>query len=143
MEKESVLLTIRGTQQFEEEAPQTIELTTGGTMEGEAEHWTISYIESELTGLAGAVTTFEVTPGKVVLERSGSVNSRMVFVEGEQSESLYDVGDGALLIHVTATKVEIALDEMGGHFCVCYAIDIEQSAQGKVEYYIKVQKREA
>lgn len=53
-----------------------------GTMEFRDGGWDITYEESELTGLAGVITTFRVEPGKVTLNREGALNSRMLFQEG-------------------------------------------------------------
>ena len=44
--------------------------------------WDISYEESAMTGLEGVTTTFRVEPGKVVLSRTGTLQSKMVFQEG-------------------------------------------------------------
>ena len=80
--KRDVVLSIQGRQRYGEQEPETIELVTEGTMEFRDGGWDITYEESELTGLAGVVTTFRVEPGKVTLNRKGALNSRMLFQEG-------------------------------------------------------------
>ena len=71
--KRDVVLSIQGRQRYGEQEPETIELVTGGTMEFRDGGWDITYEESELTGLAGVVTTFRVEPGKVTLNREGAL----------------------------------------------------------------------
>ena len=50
--KRSVILHIRGSQRYEDQEPEIIELTTEGIMEFSHGGWDISYEESELTGLS-------------------------------------------------------------------------------------------
>lgn len=138
MKKRDVVLTIHGTQRIDGEQPQEMELTTDGTMTAEADRYIVTYTESELTGLDGTVTTFEVWPNKVVLTRTGAVNSRMVFIPGTVDKSLYDMGFGALLMEVRARRIEAALNEDGGYFVIDYTIRLEQSYAGRMHYRIDV-----
>ena len=48
--KQAVTLMIRGRQQYPEQEPEIIELTTEGTMELRNGGWDITYEESALTG---------------------------------------------------------------------------------------------
>ena len=89
-----VLIAIRGTQHTDGEEPQVIELTTDGTLTAEDGVLTVSYRESEMTGLDGVITTFRVENDRVILQRDGDLNSTMTFIEGEKTESLYDMGFG-------------------------------------------------
>ena len=101
MEK-NVVLAIRGTQRYEEQEPEVIELVTEGTMVFRNGGWDISYEESALTGLEGVTTTFRVEPGKVILTRTGKLNSQMVFQQGVPHESLYQMEFGTLMLTVEA-----------------------------------------
>ena len=112
--KRDVVLSIRGRQAYQDQEPETIELVTEGVLERQAEGWRISYEESDLTGMQGVTTTFLIEPGKITLDRTGSLNSRMVFQEGVYHESLYQMEFGALMITVCAAKVSYAITEAGG-----------------------------
>lgn len=138
--QKDVWLIISGTQSADGEPPQTVELATAGTLRTEAGHYEVSYVESELTGMEGVVTTFSLYPGRVVLSRSGAVSSRMVFVVGEVDKSLYDMGFGALLMEVRARRVEVSMSDSGGCFDLDYTVDIEQSAAVRIEYHIEVRE---
>ena len=96
--KRDVVLSIQGRQHYGDQEPETIELVTEGTMEFRDGGWDITYEESELTGLAGVVTTFRVEPGKVMLNREGALNSRMLFQEGVAHDSLYQMEYGTLMM---------------------------------------------
>ncbi len=133
-----VILSIRGSQHYLEQEPEVIELVTGGTMEYRDGGWDISYEESDLTGLKGVTTTFRVVPGCITLTRTGLLNSEMVFQEGVFHESLYQMEFGALMITVCANKVAYALTEQGGTVDLTYAIDIENTAAGFIEYHLDI-----
>ena len=133
-----VMLHIRGTQNYQDQDPEIIELTTEGIMQKQKEVWEISYEESDLTGLAGVTTTFRVGPRGVVLKRTGSIENQMIFMEGRKHESLYRLDFGALMLTVKATKVESALTEQGGTVDIHYNIEIEDTNAGTVEYHVAV-----
>lgn len=139
--KKEVLLTIRGQQSYAEQEPEVIELVTEGSLEKVAEGWKLTYEESDLTGLQGVTTTFLVEPGKITLSRKGPLSSQMVFKEGQFHESLYQMDFGALMITVCASKVQYDLSENGGTIDLTYAIEIEQSAAGYIEYHLDIQTK--
>ena len=131
-----VILSISGTQRFGEDAPETTELVTEGELERRDGALILSYEESELTGMEGTVTTFRIAPPVITLQRTGAVESKMVFTEGVEDRSLYDMGFGALMISVCADSIRSEMDETGGTLDVSYAIAIEQAAAGTVKYRI-------
>ena len=139
--KYDVMLSIKGIQHYEEQEPETIELVTEGILEQTDTGWSLSYDESELTGLAGVNTTFSVKPGCITLTRTGKLSSTMVFEEGVIHESLYRMEFGALLLTVCANKVRYELGPQGGTIDLTYAIEIEQSAAGFIDYHLTIQTK--
>ena len=133
-----VMLHIRGTQNYQDQDPEVIELTTEGTLEKQKEVWELSYEESDLTGLAGVTTSFRVGPRGVVLKRTGAIENQMIFMEGRKHESLYRLDFGALMLTVKATKVQSDISETGGTLDIHYNIEIEDTSAGNVEYHIEV-----
>lgn len=82
-------ISITGTQTMEDGGPQTLELVTDGSYCYEPGFALLSYVESEMTGLEGVVTSFQIEDGKTVtLRRSGKVNAEMVFDRRQAHESL-------------------------------------------------------
>ena len=138
-----VILSVTGVQHYQEQDPETIELVTEGLLEQSGNGWLPTYEESELTGLAGVNTTFQVEPGCVTLSRTGSLSSTMVFREGEFHESLYRMEFGALLLTVCANKVQWNITSEGGTIDLTYAIEIEQSAAGLIDYHLNIQRKPA
>ena len=134
-----VLISLRGTQAYGREAPETIELLTRGTLTCRNGKFAISYEETELTGNQGVTTTFLIlNPGRVVLNRTGALQSKMVFVEGVKDESFYDLGFGSLLIGVIAHQIQVDLTENGGRLFIDYSVEIEQSVSSRNSYEITV-----
>ena len=103
--------------------------------------WDITYEESELTGLAGVVTTFRVEPGKVTLNREGALNSRMLFQEGVSHESLYQMEFGTLMITVKATNVFYDIVPDGGTIDLTYQIVIENTEAGMIDYHLDIRAK--
>ncbi len=137
MEKQ-VLLTIVSTQRFMAEEPEESRLVTQGVMRVVDDTVEISYAESELTGLVGTTTTFRVADDRVILQRSGAVESKMSFIVGQEDRSLYDMGFGALMIAIHTERIRSDLGENGGTVYVAYGITIEDEAAGFIEYKIEV-----
>ena len=139
--KQAVVLSIRGTQTYDGQEPDTIELVTEGTMEFRDGGWDITYEESELTGLAGVTTTFRVEPGRVILERTGNLRSRMVFEKGVAHDSLYQMAFGALMITVCAQHLFFDIVPDGGMIDLVYSIAIENSTAGTVDYHLDIRSK--
>ncbi len=136
--KKQVMLSIRGRQSYEGHEPETIELVTSGTMEFRNGGWDVAYEESELTGLEGVTTVFRVEPGRVILSRTGRLNSKMVFQQGVPHESLYQMEFGALMLTVQATSVYYDIVPDGGVIDLVYNISIENTEAGVIDYHLDI-----
>ena len=139
--KKDVTLAIRGSQRYEDQEPEVIELLTDGTMEFRNGGWDISYQETELTGMAGVTTVFRVEPGKVTLERKGALKSQMIFQENVVHESLYQMPFGALMLSVKATSVFFDILPDGGVIDLSYNIDIENTQAGVIDYHLDIRAK--
>ncbi len=140
--KKSVMLSLRGQQDYLEQEPEIISLITEGTLEKLDDGWSISYQESGLTGLEGVTTTFLIQKDSVTLTRTGKLNSQMVFRLGEPHESLYQMEFGALMITVCATAISWDMSEEGGVVDLQYNIAIEQTEMGVVRYHLDIAPKE-
>lgn len=80
MIEKNVILFVRGEQQFDQGEPEVTELMTEGSMTLEEDgEITLTYQETELTGMEGTTTRFSIRDDTVVLARTGMVNSQLVF----------------------------------------------------------------
>ena len=140
--KQSVMLSVEGRQSYAGQDPEIIELVTEGTLEQTADGWIISYEESDLTGMQGVTTTFAVEGKKLTLTRSGRLNSQMIFQEGVQHDSLYQMEFGTLMLSVCARKIEVDLTAAGGVIDLSYGIEIEQTEAGIIDYHLDIRAKE-
>ena len=104
--------------------------------------WEITYQESALTGLEGVQTTFRVQPQKVMLLRSGKLQSQMVFQQGVAHDSLYQMEFGTLMLRVCANQVFFDITPDGGVIDLVYEIEIENSAAGVIDYHLDIRAME-
>ena len=136
-----VLLSIRGEQYFDDIDPDATELMTEGTMALTEDGIVLSYEESELTGMEGTTTTFEVKGPRVTLTRSGAVNSQMVFEEGRQHTSLYETPFGELSVDIQTSELKHNLSERGGLMEIKYSIAVEHTVTGRNCFKIRVKRK--
>lgn len=139
--KQTVTLSIRGQQSYAGQDPDVIELVTEGTLENIEDGWKLCYEESDLTGLAGVSTTFQVQGKTITLIRSGKLNSQMVFQEGVPHDSLYEMEFGALMLTVCAIQVKTDLTDAGGTIDLKYNIEVEQNAAGMIDYHLDIRAK--
>lgn len=135
------LLNVRGEQKYRDQEPDVIELTTEASLTGEDGVLFLRYAESELTGLQGTDTIFELHQNKVVLRRVGAVSSEMIFIPGQVHQSLYNTEEGALLITIRTTAVEDEMTMGGGSLHVAYEISIEGLGMGTINYWLTVRPK--
>ena len=138
---QTVTLSLRGEQSYPGQDPDVIELVTEGTLENLDDGWNLCYEESELTGLAGVCTTFQIQDKTVTLIRTGKLNSQMVFEEGVPHDSLYEMEFGALMLTVCAIRVETNLTQAGGTIDLKYSIEVEHNAAGMIDYHLDIKTK--
>ena len=141
MEKD-VVISIKGIQKYENTDPDVIELVTAGRLTRVGESYTLSYQESELTGLEGTLTTIQVEGEQVTLMRAGEVNSQMVFQEGRRHLSMYNTPYGAMAIGVNTRHLLADLTDQGGDIEIDYAIEIDHALAGRNVFQIKVSENQ-
>ena len=140
--RDNVIISIKGKQLYEEASPEEMELVTAGTLKmDEAGGCTVSYQETELTGLEGTTTRLHIQKGKVTLLREGSINSQMVFEEGRRHLSMYETPYGALSIGVNTRRMRSTVGEAGGDLEIDYAIEIDNLVAGQNLFRMNVKKQ--
>ena len=139
MEKD-VIISIKGMQKYEDSGPDTIELVTEGRLIRDDLGYTLTYQESELTGLEGTLTTIQVEGEQVTLMRVGEVNAQMVFQEGRRHLSMYNTPYGAMAVGVNTRHLLANLNDQGGDIEIDYAIEIDHMIAGRNLFQIKVKE---
>ena len=141
MEKE-VVISIKGMQQYEGALPDAVELVTAGRLARDGTGYTLSYQESELTGLDGTLTTIQVDGEQVTLMRVGEFNSQLVFQEGRRHLSVYNTPYGAMAIGVHTRHLMAELNDQGGDIEVDYTIEVDHALAGRSVFRINVKEAE-
>ena len=138
---DNVIISIKGKQIYAESSPDEMELVTAGTLKREGRgKYSISYQESELTGLEGTTTRLLIDGGRVTLVREGNINSQMVFEEGRRHLSMYETPYGALSIGVNTRRMRSTVDEGGGDLEIDYALEIDNLLAGQNQFRMNVKK---
>ena len=142
MTTDNVIISIKGKQIYAECIPDEIELVTAGTMERDGQGGcTITYQESELTGLEGTTTRVCIDGGRVTLLREGNTNPLMVGEEGRRHLSMYETPYGALSIGINTRRMRSTVDEAGGDLEIDYAIEIDNLVAGQNLFRMNVRKK--
>ena len=137
MEKD-VIISIKGRQQYEDGNSDCVELVTAGRMTREGTGCTLSYQESELTGLEGTLTTIQVEPDQVTMLRVGDFNTQMVFQPDRRHLSVYNTPYGAMAIGVHTRHLLVELDGPEGVIEVDYDIEIDHALVGRNVFQIRI-----
>ena len=136
-----VTLFVRGEQYFDDVDPNETELVTEGVLEVLEDGLRIAYDETSLTGMEGTTTTFLVKGNQVVLTRTGTVNSQMIFEEGKQHTSLYETPFGELPIDIQTSSLRHNLAERGGVMDIKYAIAVDHMVTGRNCFKLRVKRK--
>lgn len=141
MQKKPVILFVRGEQTYGGAAPEVTELITEGVMTMEAGGaMTLTYQETELTGMEGTTTRFLIRGDHVALERTGMIQSRMEFKQGERSSSLYETPWGTMVVDISTTRLLHRLGERGGVMEVVFTIAVNHQIVGENRFRIRVKE---
>ena len=137
----NVIISIKGAQYASQDDTDTVELVTDGKYCFKDGHGKLTYTESELTGMAGTVTSFLISPGEVVLSREGTLTSRMVFREGTKNTFLYDTPFGSTTMGLDTHKIKSSLGEKGGDLEIDYVVDFDHAVVGRNKFKINVREQ--
>ena len=138
---DNVIISIKGSQYDGDGGPEEMELVTPGSLTGDGRGgYTISYEESELTGLEGTTTVLRIEGGRVTLLREGSVNSQMVFEEGRRHLSMYETPYGSLSVGINTKRMRNTVGEDGGDLEIDYAVEIDNLLAGQNLFRMSVKR---
>ncbi len=139
MIEKDVIISIKGTQTTEDDS-DAYELVTDGTYSFSDSSCQFTYMESELTGLDGTKTTFQINNDQVMLTREGSFNSQMVFEKGKKHYFLYETPYGSTTMGINTHKFSSGLSENGGNIELSYAVDLDNVILGKNNFEINIRE---
>ena len=103
----------------------------------------LSYLETEVTGLEGTRTSLMVLPDKVVVDRDGMVMSRMVFTPGQRSAFQYDTPIGTATMQMDTHRITQRFDERGGDMEIDYVLGLEHAVISRNRFRLNVREQTA
>ena len=139
MKMKDVIISIRGMQNYGD-GDDAVEFVTDGQYGYADGCGTLTYMESELTGLEGTRTSLSFDPKRTIIEREGALNARMVFEPGQRHMFLYETPFGAATMAVDTRRVRAQLDEHGGDLEIDYVVDFDHAAVGRNTFRINVRE---
>ncbi len=143
---ENVILSIKGTQHYEgaQDGGDMVELVTLGTLRRDEKGMTISYEETELTGMEGTTTRVRIEDGpRVTLLREGRINTQMIFQLGQRYLSLYETPYGSLSVGIETRRLKNTVCETGGDLEIDYDIEVNNLQAGTNLFRLNVKQNPA
>jgi len=119
------MISIKGLPAMVGDEEGSFELMTDGEYLRTDEVSTFSYFESELTGLNGLMTTFNVEPDRVILRRGGEFSGDMIFSEKQKHHFLYDTPFGSIMMGIDTHSIKKNLQDDGGSLEIRYDIEVD------------------
>lgn len=135
-----VIISVKGTQNNSQGDPNLLELVTEGKYYKDGRDFYLVYKETEITGMSGTTTTVKISPGTVVLSRMGTVNSQLIFEQGQKHVSYYDTVNGAFTIGVFTNLMNINVNEHGGELMVDYSLEVDSMKSGENDFHIIIRE---
>lgn len=132
------VISIKGSPVFTESEDDAFELMTDGEYSSEGGFTTFSYLESELTGLDGLLTTFNIEPDRVVLSRGGGMNGDMIFSEKQKHHFLYETPFGAITMGIDTHSITKNMSDDGGSLQIRYDIEVDNISVSQNLFEINV-----
>ena len=119
------MISIKGSPALTGGDDDGFELMTDGEYLREGAYSTFSYIESELTGLDGMLTTFNVEPDCVILRRGDGYTGDMIFSEKQKCHFLYETPFGSIMMGIDTHSIKKNLRDDGGSLEIRYDIEVD------------------
>lgn len=141
MIEKQVILFVRGDQSYEGAGPEETELITEGAMTiSDDGTVTLVYQETELTGMEGTTTSFTIRGDEVALERTGMVQSQILFRKGSRTSSLYETPWGTMVVDISTTRLAHRISERGGVMEIGFTISVNHQVTGENSFKIRVRE---
>ena len=135
-----VLISISSTLGLDEDDENRLEFTTDGYYFYDGDVGCLSYMESEVTGMEGTRTSVLVGPDQVIVDRDGTINSRMVFQKGLKSSFQYITPFGTANFGVDTRKIRHSFGENGGDMEIDYVVNMEHAVVTRNKFQISVRQ---
>ena len=141
--QKDVVISIHSVHGYDQNDMEELDFTTDGVMSLEEDGCSLSYMESEVTGMPGTVTTFRVNPDGIVVDREGFVTSRMQFREGVKDSVMLATPYGTAKLGIDTRKIKNNLGCRGGNLEIDYVVNMEHVVAMRNRFIIDVKEQGA
>ena len=135
-----VIIDIKGTQIVDGQ-DDTVELTTVGRMDSKDGKLYLRYEDGAASGVEGVscLVKIDKQDNSVIMQRSGSLNSRMYIKKGQRHICHYETVGGVITMGIFGQDVNIDIDDNGGELFMSYTVDVNYGmlSQNKVEINVR------
>ena len=133
-----VVINLQSVHGYDTDNADIMEFTTDGLYTMDNGVGCITYEESELTGMEGTRTSVFIMPDKIVVDRDGSVTSRMIFKEGEKSSFLYNTPFGKTTLGIRTSTIKQQLDDHEANVEIDFVMDMNHMVASRNKVSIEV-----
>ncbi len=140
MDKENYLISIIGTQKFDEDEGEVKVNTLGSYLTKDGKRY-ISYKEyDEYNPKKFQTATLEIDgQDRLTMMKSGS-QTKLILEKGKRHNCVYDTEYGPMSLGVFTSVLKNDLDDLGGKLEVNYTLDIDSSLASRNKLLIEVCK---
>ena len=133
-----VIINIKGTQSNDTDS-DVIEFTTLGKFGERDGKYMVVYEENQTLEGALIKTTLKTEDNRIVMNRSGAIDSKLVIEKGRRNRCFYSIPQGELVLGIFGESITNKLNKNGGELSTCYTIDIDNGflSRNTVEISIK------
>ncbi len=115
-------------------------MSVGKLFQNAEQEWTISYKESEATGMEGTNTSLRLTKsGNIYFQRTGNVNMNILFESGDHFLTQMQTPYGPIDISVFTNEVKGVLSEKGGEITLAYSLNFPNQEKVSTRLNLKIQ----
>lgn len=97
------------------------------------------YDESEITGMEGSKTKLRIEEDRIVMMRSGSVETKMEFVEGDKTDVVYKCPHGIFNMDVKTDEISVErFEDKISNISIKYTMCFDGGYETENCLYIKI-----
>lgn len=118
------IIEIKSVTVNEDGEEDTIEMTTVGKFGVRDGKAFVSYDDSNALGVEGVTTVLHADSDRVILKRTGGLQSQLEIEKGERHQCHYSTAFGELQVGIYGESIENRLRECGGKLKMAYTVDV-------------------
>ena len=125
MNKEDVLISIRGLHAMSESPKDDIEVIFPGVCKKMGDTWYVQYTEP-IEGMNGEIRNLiKLRPQSIEVTKKGLTSTHLIFEPGKRTVTWYETPLGSLVLGITATDVSLRETENELNASAVYTLEVE------------------